>query len=161
MGTSPQASAYASCGNDKVEFGKLRGLSFSEALAQDPRYCEWIKKEATKDDAGENLRAFAAFIKSQAVVRDDVQQKRQPARPATDAAEEPSIASGQLKLNFGKYSDLSFEEVYATDSNYCDWLVRRVLGDGGQQSKVKSLKFVVYILYRRSMGASSTRVTTE
>jgi len=151
--TSPPPSAQAQATSDTIVFGKYKGLSFAEALAKDPRYCFWIKKESAKEDAGENLKAFAAFIKSEAAVGGATEQEEKKASPGA-STDGPTIASGELLLGFGKHQNLTFEQVYATDLQYCDWLARTVLDDKGK-ANAKMVKFAVYILHRRTLGAAS------
>merc|ERR1712178_219133 len=88
------------------------GRSFQEVLATDPEYCQWVLQESKKEDVGFRMQEFAAFL-------DDKSELQQPA------------AKEDGKVSFGKYKGRSFQEVLATDPQYCQWVLQESSGDSG------------------------------
>merc|ERR1739848_775042 len=94
-----------------VSFGKYAGTSFQDVLDQDPDYCHWILEQGSQEDAGFQLRQFAAFLDGK--VPEQV----------------VSNQGGTGAVSFGKYAGTSFQTVLDQDPDYCRW----VLEQGSQE----------------------------
>jgi len=83
-----------------VGFGKFANLSYEELLEEDPRYCQWILHESTRDDPSPAMRDLRKWLGQQEV--------------------------GPRTMSFGKYKGLTFEEVLREDPDYAKWVVGKV-----------------------------------
>lgn len=130
-----------------VSFGKHSGLTFEEIFAQQPNYCQWVLKKAAEPEASANVKALAAYVKAQPAMPDLKFAKANTYYLGKDSAEDGlSISSGEGKLNFGKYADLTHKEVFTTDPKYCEWLVSSMLSD--PKRNVPMWRFTVYIQHQ-------------
>merc|ERR1712151_261720 len=61
-------------------------------------------------------------------------------------AEGACVASGDVRILFGKYRNSTFSEVCATDPQYCDWVVKEKLYEPDKgKGNANMWMFVAYI----------------
>merc|ERR1712146_244668 len=72
------------------------------------------------------------------------------ARPDSGLEDGSPLVTGTWSVKFGaKYAGRSFEEVYAADKKYCDFMISQMLNSDKTSSK-DVMAFVVYVLHRKT-----------
>lgn len=149
----PAAEGVASGegGDEIVCFGKYRGSTFQRVLSEDPRYCRWLLTQSEslvgKDGQNvQNFQDFAAFLRS-APLPAESRKSWQAPQPKVGEAMPPNstISSGLWLVNFGKHSGKTFQEVFTSDRQYCEWMVDRMLNHQHAKVTVDQLSFALYI----------------
>lgn len=151
---SAHPTGHADSGSSIVSFGKHRGRTFQEVLSEHPDYCQWVLKKADskspEDDRppSESMQAFLDYVRGAgklASVRAPA-----PARHEYDSQPGHELCSGKWSIKFGnKYAGRSFEEVYAADRQYCEYMTSQVLNSDRSSSKDVQA-FVIYVLHRKA-----------
>jgi len=152
--SAPHPTGHAVSGSSILSFGKHRGRTFQEVLSEHPDYGEWMLKKAdsksSEDDRppSENMQAFVDFVRGTG--KSTPVRAYTPARHEYDSHPGHELSSGKWNIKFGsKHPGRSFEEVYAADRNYCEFMTSQVLSSDKGSSK-DVLAFVIYVLHRKA-----------
>lgn len=143
-----------------------------------------VRREGISNDAPDGLRAFATFLRNASMqptseervnaskslspqasetslssaVRENAQLSRNAWTSQVNGGSKSGggacVASGEMRVLFGKYRDLTFAEVCAMDPQYCDWVIKVKMYEPIQagKSNVNMWMFVAYIQHRRLHG---------
>ena len=102
-----------------LTFGQYTGLTYEQALANDPDYCQWhVDNLRDADEAG---AAFAEWLTAD----DLVSRKR---KEMDEAMETESVEAKRARVvDFGKFrdQDLTYGEVFDNHPGYCQVLLKK------------------------------------
>merc|ERR1712039_865439 len=152
-------------GSSIVSFGKYKGREFQEVWSEDPSYCQWVLKQQDskspeEDRPSESMQAFLDYVrqagkagkpgKAGKANKPDWPRSQTYARSESGLEQDSPLVSGKWSVRFGaKYAGRSFEEVYAADKKYCDYMTSQLLNSDKLSSK-DVMAFVVYVLHRKA-----------
>lgn len=122
-------------GSGVVEAGKLKGLSFEDALAQDASYCSWVLKRG--DEMGERYADFLAFLRSRTHEAPKETTSQSPYAGhavAQDMALGDSSAESGALVGFGKHRDMTYGEMVKQEPDYCRWALEKFRKDADEAS---------------------------
>jgi len=119
-----------------VEAGKLKGLSFEDALARDAQYCSWVLKRG--DEMGDRYADFLAFLRSRTRAEPEETSSRSTYAGHTVTSDAVSAQGGESgsdrSVGFGKHSDRSYSEMVKEEPDYCRWALDKVRKDSDNAS---------------------------
>eukprot|EP00930_Biecheleria_cincta_P004397 TRINITY_DN105310_c0_g1_i1.p2 TRINITY_DN105310_c0_g1~~TRINITY_DN105310_c0_g1_i1.p2 ORF type:complete len:238 (-),score=53.71 TRINITY_DN105310_c0_g1_i1:172-885(-) len=149
-GLAAASAGQVAGGGSVLDFGKYSGLTYADAWAKDPAYCEQVLRRSEGGGMDEDFVAFAEYVRSVLQQEQDASlsssiQHLQEADSEFD--EDPAPGLGLEKVEGGKHAGSTFSQVFETDQEYCTWLVEHhMMSPGARGSHL--WPFVAYILYR-------------
>jgi hypothetical protein len=109
--------APEACSNEgakQIMFGKYRGQTFEDVLQGDRGFCAWVLRTSYRDDSGQPLREFGAFL-----------QKRAPELMSfSDQIGSRTSSDASGVISFGKYKGQTYEQIWQSDPDFCQWVQR-------------------------------------
>lgn len=92
--------------NTIIKFGKYKGKTwtFGDVLTKDPPYCQWVMTQDIQDG---KIVEFRDWLIGKGLVLDI----------------KPNPTGDQL-VGFGKYSTLTYDQVYQSNPQFCKWVLQ-------------------------------------
>ncbi len=124
-----------------LTFGKLAGLTYELALANDSEYCQWTVDNYSMSDIEEGKMKFVDWLSQ----KDRLKLKRKAEEIAESDEEEPFEDKSVKIVDFGKYvdSEITFEELLDKHPGYCLTLLEKQDNKLGVRPNIRS--FLEYV----------------
>lgn len=127
-----------------LTFGKLAGLTYELALANDSEYCQWVVDNYSVTDEDEPKLKFVDWL----VTKDRLSLKRKADQIAESDDEDDPKDNALRLVDFGKYefSGLTYGEVVEKYPVYCQTLLEK------QDHKLVSQRIRTFLEFVKASG---------